>query len=292
MTAISLPGLDGARAAHKRRQRARGAVFGVLSWIAVVVFTAPALWTLIISFRTESAAASADFTLLAPFTLEAYQKVFGTSTGQSVWGPLLNSVGASFGSTLIVLLLAIPAAYALSIDPIKKSSDVLFFLLSTKFMPVVAAILPQYLFAVAAQLIDSRAWLMLLYVIFNLPIAIWLIQSFMMEIPVEMVEAAQIDGASRFTIITRVVCPVIMPGIAAAGLICVIFSWNELLIARTMSGATSLTSPVFLTGFVTTQGQFLAQLSAVSVVVSLPILILGLSAQRQLVSGLSLGAVK
>jgi sorbitol/mannitol transport system permease protein len=191
-----------------------------------------------------------------------------------------------------VLLLAFPAAYALSIRPVKKWTDVMFFFLSTKMMPVVAAILPLYLFARTVGVLDNIWFLILMYTSMNLPIAVWMMRSFLAEVPEEMLEAAQIDGANLLLILRKIIAPVAMPGIAATALICFIFSWNELLLARVLTGVVAGTAPVFLTGFVSGQGLFLAQVCAAAVVISLPVLFAGFAAQDKLVQGLSLGAVK
>ena len=168
----------------------------------------------------------------------------------------------------------------------------LFFLLSTKMLPIVAAILPIYLFAQFSGLLDNIFLLTIFYTSMNLPIAIWMLRSFLAEVPVEMIEAAQIDGANLSTTLRKVIAPVVMPGIAAAALICFIFSWNELLLARVLTSTVAQTAPVYLTGFVTSQGLFLAQVCAASLVVSIPVLAAGFAAQDKLVQGLSMGAVK
>jgi sorbitol/mannitol transport system permease protein len=195
-------------------------------------------------------------------------------------------------STALVLVFAIPAAYALSIRPVRKWTDVLFFFLSTKMLPVVAGLLPLYLFAQAAGLLDNVWLLIVLYTSMNLPIAVWMMRSFLAEVPVEMLEAAAMDGAGLIRTLREIVAPVVLPGIAATSLICFIFSWNELLFARVLTGTVAQTAPVFLTGFVTSQGLFLAKVCAAALVVSLPVIIAGFAAQDKLVQGLSLGAVK
>ncbi|MFE7117354.1 carbohydrate ABC transporter permease, partial [Streptomyces sp. NPDC057654] len=205
---------------------------------------------------------------------------------------LLNSATASLMSTLFVLVLALPAAYALSIRPVRKWTDAMFFFLSTKMLPVVAGLLPIYLFAKNAGLLDNVWLLVILYTSMNLPIAVWMLQSFLADIPVSVIEAAHMDGAGLPTVLVRIVAPLAGPGIAATSLICFIFSWNEMLFARVLTGVVAETAPVFLTSFVTSQGLFLAQLCAASVVVSLPVLVAGFAAQDKLVQGLSLGAVK
>lgn len=267
-------------------------VAGIAAWIVGLLFVAPVLWMLLTSFHSEPDAATNPPSFFAPLTLDAYGQFFGGSSGANPWPPLINSATASVVSTILVLLLAIPAAYALSIKPVAKWTDVLFFLLSTKMLPIVAAALPLYIFANFTGVLDNIWFLIIMYTSMNLPIAVWMMRSFLAEVPVEMLEAAQLDGAGLILSLRKVIAPVAMPGIAATSLICFIFSWNELLLARVLTGVVSGTAPVFLTGFVSSQGLFLAQLCAASVVVSLPVLVAGFAAQDKLVQGLSLGAVK
>jgi sorbitol/mannitol transport system permease protein len=159
-------------------------------------------------------------------------------------------------------------------------------------LPIVAGLLPLYLFAKWAGLLDNITWLAVLYTVMNLPIAVWMLRSFLAEVPVEIVEAAQIDGASLPATMRHVIAPVALPGIAATALICFIFAWNELLLAAVLTAVAAETAPVFLTSFVTSQGLFLAQLCAAATAVSLPVVMAGYAAQDKLVQGLSLGAVK
>lgn len=269
--------------------RKRGGIFlTALAWITGVMFVLPVAWMILTSFHTESDAASNPPKVVAPLSLEGYRSFFDSGP----WPPLLNSMTASVVSTLLVLVLALPAAYALSIRPVKKWSDVLFFFLSTKFLPLVAGLLPIYLIAQQLRMLDNIWMLVILYSAMNLPIAVWMLRSFLAEVPVEMLEAAQVDGAGLIRTLREIIAPVIMPGIAAASLICFIFSWNELLLARVLTSTQAQTAPVFLTGFVTSQGLFLAKVCAASMVVSLPVLAAGFAAQDKLVQGLSMGAVR
>jgi sorbitol/mannitol transport system permease protein len=268
------------------------AVFAVIAWVVGLLFVTPILWMLLTSFHSESDAATNPPSVAAPLTLQGYREFFGASSGASPWPPLANSLTASVLSTALVLLLSFPAAYALSIRPVRKWTDVLFFFLSTKMLPIVAGLLPIYLFAKEARLLDNIWLLIIFYTAMNLPIAVWMMRSFLAEVPTEMLEAAAMDGANLPRILRQVVAPVVMPGIAATSLICFIFSWNELLFARVLTATRAQTAPVFLTGFVTSQGLFLAKVCAAAIVVSLPVLIAGFAAQDKLVQGLSLGAVK
>ena len=263
-------------------------VWGVLAWLVGLIFVAPVLWMVLTSFHSEVDAAQATPDFFAPLTLDGYRTFFRADP----WPPLINSATASVMSTLLVLVLAVPAAYALSIKPISRWTDVLFFLLSTKFLPIVAGLLPLFLFANLTGLLDNIWLLVLLYTSMNLPIAVWMMRSFLAEVPTEMMEAASLDGAGLITVLRKIIAPVALPGIAATALICFIFSWNELLLARTLTATVAGTAPAFISGFATSQGLFLAQVCAAAFAVSIPVLAAGFAAQDKLVQGLSLGAVK
>ncbi|XAS75537.1 carbohydrate ABC transporter permease [Dermatophilaceae bacterium Sec6.4] len=265
-----------------------GVILSFAAWITGILFIIPILWMVLTAFHSENDAAKNP---------PAFFAALSTSGFSSFWaahpvGPLLNSLTASVVSTLFVLALALPAAYALSIRPVKKWTDVMFFFLSTKFMPVVAGLLPLYLVAKNTGLLGSVWAMVIIYTAMNLPIAIWMLRSFLAEMPIEILEASQVDGAGFVKQMYKIIIPLVMPGLASAALICFIFSWNELLLANTLGGTTAQTAPVFLTGFVTSQGLFLAKVCAASVAISLPVLIAGFAAQDKLVQGLSLGAVK
>ena len=272
--------------------RSKRSVSGVLltsaAWVCGLMFALPVLWMVLTSFHSEADAATNPPSLFAPLSLDGYRSFMDAGP----WPPLLNSMTASVVSTILVILLAFPAAYALSIKPVEKWTDVMFFFLSTKMLPIVAAIMPIYLFAQKFQVLDNIWFLIILYTAMNLPIAVWMLRSFLAEVPTEMLEAAQVDGAGLIRTLVSVVAPVVAPGIAAASLICFIFSWNELLLARVLTSTVAQTAPVFLTGFVTSQGLFLAKVCAASFVVSVPVLVAGFAAQDKLVQGLSMGAVK
>jgi sorbitol/mannitol transport system permease protein len=274
------------------RTKRTSAAWGLAGWTVGIFFFLPIAWMVLTSFHSESDAATNPPSLAAHLTMQSYREFFGSTTGVSPWPPMVNSMTASIVSTLIVLALAIPAAYALSVKPVRKWSDVLFFFLSTKMLPAVAGLLLIYLVAQNLGLLDNIWLLVILYTSMNLPIAVWMMRSFLAEIPVAILEAAAIDGAGLPAIFRKIIIPMAAPGIAATSLICFIFSWNEMLFARVLTGVRSVTEPVFLTSFVTSQGLFLAKVCAAAVVVSLPVLIAGFAAQDKLVQGLSLGAVK
>ena len=274
------------------RRRMSSVIVGVAAWIIGLIFITPVLYMLLTSLHSEPDAATNPPSFFAPLTVEGYANFFGSGTGTSPWPSLINSATASILSTILVLVLSIPAAYALSIRPVRKWTDVMFFFLSTKMLPVVAGLLPIYLIAQFAGMLDNVYTLVIIYTSMNLPIAVWMMRSFLAEVPVEMLEAASLDGAGLIRTLRSVVVPVVLPGIAATSLICFIFSWNELLFARVLTATVAQTAPVYLTGFVTSQGLFLAKVCAAAVAVSLPVIVAGFAAQDKLVQGLSMGAVK
>ncbi|TYB45585.1 carbohydrate ABC transporter permease [Actinomadura chibensis] len=266
----------------------RGTVWTLLAWLAAVFFFFPVLWMALMSLRTESDAATDPPTLLAAPTLDQYSLVLD----RGIAPYLINSATAGVLSTAAAVALALPAAYALAIRPVPRWRDVLFFFLSTKMLPSIAALLPVYLVVKHLGMLDNVWTLVVLYTAMNLPLTVWMLRSFLQEVPREILEAAQVDGARLPTVLVRVIGPVIMPGIAATALICFIFAWNEFLFAVNLTATRAGTAPVFLVGFVTSEGLFLARLCAAATLVSLPVLIAGWMAQDKLVRGLTLGAVK
>ncbi|MGP3534307.1 carbohydrate ABC transporter permease [Microbacterium sp. RD1] len=276
----------------RRRGSAARLTLGLLAWLFAVVFVAPLVWILLTSFHGESDAVGNPPKFAAPLTLDNYADLFTGGASSSLWSAIGNSVVASLGSTLLVLILAVPAAYALSIRPVRKWRNVMMFFLSTRMLPVVGGLLPIYLIARNVGLLDNILVLVILYAGMNLPIAIWMMRSFLQEVPVAVLEAAAIDGAPLRSILWRVVLPLTAPGIAATSLICFIFSWQEFLLARSLTALRAGTAPIFLSSMVSAQGGFVAHLAAAAMIISLPVLIAGIAAQDRLVQGLSLGAVK
>ncbi len=282
-------------AQRRRRRKAKedtsapaGIGWTIAAWTVTLLFFAPVAWMVLTSLHIDADAATNPPSILAPLTLDNYAALFD----RDVTPYLINSATASIVSTLLVLVLAVPAAYALSIRPVEKWTDVMFFFLSTKFLPPIAALLPIYLIVQNAGLLDNVLTLVVLYTSMNLPIAVWMMRSFLAEVPVEILEAARMDGAGFFRTMFSVVAPIAAPGLAATSLICFIFSWNEFMFAVNLTSTTAATAPIFLVGFISSQGLFLAKLCAAATLVSLPVLIAGFAAQDKLVRGLSLGAVK
>ena len=259
----------------------------LLAWVVALAFFLPVLWMVLTAFKPESAAETWPPKFTFSPTLAQFRLVF------SGWGPYVtHSLIATTVSTLLVLVLGVPAAYALSVYPIKHWRDGLFFFISTKMLPIVAVIGPLYVIALHVHLLDSIWVLIILYTAMNLPLAIWLIRSFMLEVPGELLEAARLDGAGRPREITEVIMPVISPGLVSTALICVIFAWNELFLALNLTFTNAATMPMFLISSVPQEGLYLAHLSAAATVASVTVILVGWIAQRSLVRGLSMGAIK
>jgi sorbitol/mannitol transport system permease protein len=285
MTAVSAR--TRAPAAQRVRQMSGQVGWAVLAWVVAIAFFLPVLWMVITAFKPESAAETWPPKFTFSPTLAQFRLVF------SGWGPYVtHSLIATTVSTLLVLVLGVPAAYALSVYPIKHWRDGLFFFISTKMLPIVAVIGPLYVIALHAQLLDSIWLLIILYTAMNLPLAIWMIRSFMLEVPGELLEAARLDGAGRIREITGVIMPVISPGLVSTALICVIFAWNELFLAINLAITNAATMPMFLISSVPQEGLYIAHLSAAATVASVPVILVGWLAQRSLVRGLSMGAIK
>jgi len=257
------------------------------AWVIGLIIFLPVLWMVVTAFKPESAAETWPPKFTFSPTLAEFRIVFNGM------GPFItHSAIATLGSTIVVLILALPAAYALSVRPVKRWQDGLFFFISTKMLPIVAAIGPLYVLALHAHLLDSVWLLIILYAAMNLPLAIWMIRSFMLEVPAETLEAARLDGAGRVREITEVIMPVVAPGLVSTALICVIFAWNELFLAVNLTVTNAATMPMFLISSVPQEGLYLAHLSAAATVASVPVILVGWIAQRSLVRGLSMGAIK
>jgi sorbitol/mannitol transport system permease protein len=284
-------------AAHGTRlnvgeRRSVSVLLGLLAWVAGLVFFFPVFWMILSSFKSERDANASPKLFFDP-TLDRYRDVTGGTEGLlSFSTAATNSATVVLLSTLLVLAMAIPAAYALAINPIPRWRDVLFFFISTKFLPIVASILPIWIIASRLDKLNTLSVLVVLYTAINLPLAIWMLRSFFMEIPRELIEASEIDGAKLRGQLTSVVLPIAAPGIAATALLCVIFAWNEYFYAVQLNPVEGSTIPQWVTTHVSTRGNFLAKLSAASVLACIPVVVAGWIAQKRMIRGLSMGAIK
>lgn len=263
-----------------------------LAWLVASVFFFPVFWMVLNGFKEEIDANTSPKLFFDP-TLDRYAEVTQQSSGLLGFSEaFFNSFWIVLISTVLVLVMAIPAAYTLSIRPVRRWRDILFFFISTKFLPIVAAILPIWIIAQALGVLNTRLVLIVLYTGMNLPLAVWMLRSFFSEVPKELIEAVQIDGGNLRQQITSVILPLVAPGIAATALLCIIFAWNEFFLAVQLNPADASTVPIWVTGNVSTRGNFLAKLSAASTLATLPVVLAGWVAQKRMIRGLAMGAIK
>ena len=272
---------------NKSGAQIRGSLLTILTYLLAFLFFFPILWFVLASFKTEAQA----FAIPPVFSFSPILDNFRVALER--YAPALtNSLIAALGSTLFAFLLGLPAAFALAVYPTRRSRGVLTWMLSTKFMPAVGVIVPLYLLFKNLQLLDTLPGLIIMYTTMNLPLVVWMMHSYMTEIPPAIYEAAKVDGASVGVEFFRIALPLSLPGISATALLAVIFAWNEVFFALNLTSSDAAPLSVFISTFKTSRGLFWAQMSAAAVLTVLPVLIFGWVAQRQLVRGLSFGAVK
>ncbi|TDW35515.1 sorbitol ABC transporter membrane protein /mannitol ABC transporter membrane protein [Rhizobium azibense] len=268
----------------------RKVIMTAIAWTLAILIFFPILWTFLTSFKSEAdAIASPPQFLFFHWTTESYAEVQSRS---NYLGHFMNSVIISFGSTLIGLIIAIPAAWAMAFSPTKRTKDVLMWMLSTKMMPPVGALIPIYLMFRNSGLLDSRMGLVIVLTLINLPIIVWMLYTYFKEIPGEILEAARMDGASLAKEIIYVLTPMAVPGIASTLLLNIILAWNEAFWTLNLSASKAAPLTAFIASYSSPEGLFYAKLSAASTMAIAPILILGWFSQKQLVRGLTFGAVK
>ena len=268
----------------------RKAVNTAIGWGVALLIFFPILWMVLTSFKTEAdAVATPPKFLFFDWTLENYHEVQARS---DYFGHFMNSVIIALGSTLLGLVVAIPSAWAMAFQPAQRTKDVLMWMLSTKMMPGVGVLIPIYILFQRLGLLDSRIGVLVVLMLMNLPIIIWMLYTYFREIPAEILEAARMDGAGIWAEIRHVLTPMAIPGIASTMLLNIILAWNESFwtLNLTTSAAAPLTT--FIAGYSSPEGLFYAKLSAASTMAIAPILIMGWFSQKQLVRGLTFGAVK
>ena len=268
----------------------RKLLYTIAAWSVALLIFFPVFWTILTSFKTEaSAVASPPQLFTADWTLENYAEVWNRSDyPRFFW----NSVVISVGSTLLGLAIAIPAAWSMAFVPGNKTKDLLMWMLSTKMMPAAAVLIPMYLIFQRTGLFDTRTGLVLALMLMNLPVIVWMLYTYFKEIPGEILEAARMDGASLRNEILYVLTPMAIPGIASTMLLNIILAWNEAFWTITLTTVNAAPLSAFIASFSAPQGLFYAKLSAASTMAIAPILIMGWFSQKQLVRGLTFGAVK
>ena len=258
------------------------------AWAVAFVIFFPILYMVITSLKTEREAI-AGISLIPSFTVENYIAV---QAQNDYLKPFMNSVVIALGSTLAALAIAIPAAWSMAFSPTRRTKDILMWMLSTKMMPAVGVLVPLFLIFRDTGLLDTRLGLTIVLTLINLPIVVWMLYTYFREIPGEILEAARMDGAGLMEEIVYVLTPMAVPGIASTMLLNIILAWNEAFWTLRLTAANAAPLTAFIASFSSPQGLFWAKLSAASTLAIAPILIMGWFSQRQLVRGLTFGAVK
>ncbi len=275
-----------ARAVTPRRKMINTAA----AWAVGLIIFFPILWIIILSFKAEGDAIKTPIQiLLSPWTFENYGVVQERSDYSKHF---LNSVIISGGSTVLGLLIAVPAAWSMAFVPSRRTKDILMWMLSTKMLPAVGVLYPIYLMFIQLGLLDSRTGLVIVLMLINLPIMVWMLFTYFKEIPGEILEAARMDGATLREEILYILTPMAVPGIASTLLLNVILAWNEAFWTLNLTAAQAAPLTAFIASYSSPEGLFYAKLSAASTMAIAPILILGWFSQKQLVRGLTFGAVK
>lgn len=259
------------------------------AWGAALLLFFPLGWLVLTAFKTELQAISVPPLLLFTPTLENFAIV------QERSDYLLyaqNSLITSVASTIMGLALAFPAAYSMAFFKGKYTKDILMWMLSTKMMPAVGALVPVYVLAQNTGLLDSRTALIIIFTLSNLPIMVWMLYSQFKEIPGEILEAARMDGATLWQEFSKVLLPLTLGGLASTGLLCMVLSWNEAFWSLNLSAAKAGTLATLIASYSSPEGLFWAKLSAASFMAIGPIVVFGWFSQKQLVQGLTFGAVK
>ena len=262
----------------------------LLAWAVGMIIFFPIFWIFVLSFKTEGDAISTPLEVLtSAWTLESYAVVQDRS---DYFKHFTNSVIIAVGSTLLGVLVAVPAAWSMAFVPSKRTRGILMWMLSTKMLPAVGVLYPIYLLFIEMGLLDSRTGLVIVLMLINLPIIVWMLYTYFREIPVEILETARMDGASLRSELLYVLTPMAIPGIASTVLLNVILAWNEAFWTLNLTAAKAAPLTAFIASYSSPEGLFYAKLSAASVMAITPILIMGWFSQKQLVRGLTFGAVK
>jgi sorbitol/mannitol transport system permease protein len=261
----------------------------ILAWVVTLLIFFPLFWLLLTAFKTELQAISQPPLLFFKPTLENFGEVQRRSN-------LLlfaeNSIITSVASTLLGLAIAAPAAYSMAFFRSKSTRGVLMWMLSTKMMPAVGALLPIYVLVQTAGLLDTRLALTVIFTLSNLPIMVWMLYTHFKDIPHEILEAARMDGATIGQEFRRVLLPLAMGGLASTGLLCLVLAWNEAFWSLNLSAAKAGTLTALIASYSSPEGLFWAKVSAASLLAIAPIVVFGWFMQKQLVQGMTFGAVK
>ncbi|HBN8606106.1 carbohydrate ABC transporter permease [Pseudomonas aeruginosa] len=273
----------------KQSRRLRNGLLGLLCWGIALLLFFPIFWMLLTSFKTEIDAFATPPQFIFRPTLENYLHINERS---DYFAYAWNSLLISFSATLLCMLVAVPAAYSMAFFETHRTKRTLLWMLSTKMLPPVGVLMPIYLLAKQFGLLDSRLALIIVYTLINLPIVVWMVYTYFKDIPVDILEAARLDGAGTWQEIVRVLLPIARGGLASTLLLSLILCWNEAFWSLNLTSSAAAPLTALVASYSSPEGLFWAKLSAVSTLACAPILVFGWISQKQLVRGLSFGAVK
>ncbi|MEP1330621.1 carbohydrate ABC transporter permease [Pseudophaeobacter sp.] len=273
----------------KQKQQLKDRIAVIAAWIVACLFFFPIFWMVLTSFKTEGQAIAAPPLLFFEPSLENYATI---NDRTDYFGYALNSIITSVGGTVLAMLIAIPAAYAMAFNPRPWTKDILLWMLSTKMLPAVGVLMPIYLICQKLGLLDTTIALIVIYALINLPIIMMILFNYFREIPKEILEASRMDGTSTYAEITQIVMPLAWGGIASTALLSIVLLWNEAFWSLQLTSADAGTLVALVASFSSPEGLFWAKLSAVSTLACAPIVVFGWLTQKQLVQGLTFGAVK
>ncbi len=272
-----------------KKSNGRKFAYTVLAWVVALLVFFPILWMLLTAFKTEKQAVEVPPLLFFHPTLANFAVA---NSRENYLHFAANSVIVAFGSTALALMIALPAAYAMAFFPGRRTKDLLMWMLSTKMLPPVGVLVPIYIIFQRLGLLDTRAGLVLIDTLMNLPIVVWMLFSFFRDIPGDILEAARMDGVTPRQQMVHLLVPLALPGIASTALLAIILSWNEAFWSINLTAAHAGTLAAYIASFSSPEGLFWAKLSAASVLTVAPIMVFGSLTQRQMVRGLTFGAVK
>ena len=262
----------------------------LIAWTIGLIIFFPILWIIILSFKTEGDAIRSPIAVI--FSNWTFENYFVVQDRSDYFKHFYNSVFIAFGSTFLGILIAVPASWSMAFVPSKRTRGILLWMLSTKMLPAVGVLYPIYILFIALGILDSRVGLVVVLMLMNLPIIVWMLYTYFREIPEEILEASRMDGAGLREEILFVLTPMALPGIASTVLLNIILAWNEAFWTLNLTAAKAAPLTAFIASYSSPEGLFYAKLSAASVMAIATILIMGWFSQKQLVRGLTFGAVK
>lgn len=281
-----------------RHPLAKLGIYSLLG-IGLIVAVIPIAWTILTSLKPARQTFALPPVFMFMPTLESYLAVFGRradlgyrAVDINFWFYMRNSLVAAVGSTLLTLGVSSLAAYGLSRFYFRGKRLITFAIISTRMLPPIGAVVPLFLVMHETNLLDTHIGLILVYTAFNIPLAVWMLRGFMDELPKELDEAALIDGCSRFGVATRIIMPLIGPGLGATAVFSFLLCWNDFAIAFVLTSRAATTLPVIVLSFIVEEGVMWGQMSAAVTCAMLPAVVLLVLAQRHMVKGLTMGAVK